>query len=261
MNIEELTKSQIVLLTLLVSFVTSIATGIVTVSLMQQAPPAITQSVSRVIRETVQTVAPNGSQSAGVGVTQEKTVIVDESDLVAKAIAAFEPSVVRLYTSASGDEGFAGLGIVLDASGTIAADSSALSDSPDATLVLSTGEHVRAQVRSRDAVNGIAYLSPIATSTRAWHPATISAQHVVLGQSVIALSGSTVSRVASGMIVSLSPGSATSSPQILETSIPGGSSAPGSPLIDTDGALVGLNLASSRAAGASDFVSASMLLR
>ena len=34
MNMEELSKSQIVLLTLLVSFVTSIATGIVTVSLM-----------------------------------------------------------------------------------------------------------------------------------------------------------------------------------------------------------------------------------
>ena len=35
MDLEKLNKSQIVLLTLLVSFVTSIATGIVTVALMQ----------------------------------------------------------------------------------------------------------------------------------------------------------------------------------------------------------------------------------
>src|SRR4029077_18213268 len=54
MDIEKLTKSQIVLLTLLVSFVTSIATGIVTVSLMDQAPPAIAQSVSRIVEHTVE---------------------------------------------------------------------------------------------------------------------------------------------------------------------------------------------------------------
>ena len=35
---EHLNKQQLILLTLLISFVTSIATGIVTVSLMDQAP-------------------------------------------------------------------------------------------------------------------------------------------------------------------------------------------------------------------------------
>ena len=44
---ENLTKPQIILLTLLVSFVTSIATGIVTVALMNQAPVGEVASQAR----------------------------------------------------------------------------------------------------------------------------------------------------------------------------------------------------------------------
>src|SRR3989338_3691505 len=41
-SVENLTKQQIVLVTLLVSFVTSLATGIITVSLMEQEPQGVT---------------------------------------------------------------------------------------------------------------------------------------------------------------------------------------------------------------------------
>jgi len=42
MDIKDLNKSQLILLAVLLSFVTSIATGITTVTLMQQAPASFT---------------------------------------------------------------------------------------------------------------------------------------------------------------------------------------------------------------------------
>src|SRR5882757_4343456 len=120
MEIENLNKSQIILLTLLVSFVTSIATGIVTVSLMDQAPPAIAQTVNRVVERTVEKVMP-AVQTAAIG--QTKTVVIKESDLIAQSIVQVRPSVVSIYSSdATGTRVFLGLGLVLTKSGNIVAD-------------------------------------------------------------------------------------------------------------------------------------------
>ncbi len=261
---EELTKSQIVLLTLLVSFVTSIATGIVTVSLMDQAPPAITQSVSRVIQKTVQTVAPpSGSHHAAATITQEKTVIVNESDLISKAVERMSPSVVRLFGGTADDPVFLGLGVILDASGMVATDKRALGDSSGAQVVLQDGSSVRSVVKERDSSSELAYLTPATTTIPAprWVPAVVSTGKVVLGQSVVALSGVSSPRIASGLVTGLVPsGGASSSPRIIETDIPSGSILPGSPIINTEGALVGLSTGASRDTTASSFLSTSVLM-
>ncbi len=99
MDIEKLNKTQIVLLTLLVSFVTSIATGIVTVSLLQQAPPAVTQTVNRIIEKTVERVVEKDSTKGGEPkvVTKEKVVLVREADFVADAVKGAVPSLVSIY--------------------------------------------------------------------------------------------------------------------------------------------------------------------
>lgn len=56
MEINELNKKQLVLLTLLITFVVSIGTGIVTVSLMKQMPQTVPQTINNVIQRTIEKV-------------------------------------------------------------------------------------------------------------------------------------------------------------------------------------------------------------
>lgn len=97
MNIEDLNKSQLLLLTILVNFIMSIATGILTVSLLDQAPPIVSQTVNRIVEQTVQTVAP-GIASV---VTKQTTVVDKQQDLVVAAIAAQAARTVTIYAGAS----------------------------------------------------------------------------------------------------------------------------------------------------------------
>lgn len=97
MNIEELSKSQLILLTILVNFVTSIATGILTVSLLDQAPPALTQSINHIVERTVQTVIP----SAPAALATAPSVTTSDQDQVTSAIAADAARAVTLYDLSS----------------------------------------------------------------------------------------------------------------------------------------------------------------
>lgn len=91
---EELNKNQVVLLTLLVSFVTSIATGIVTVTLVNQAPPAVTQTINRVVEKTIERVVPGETKTTTV--IKEVPVIVTEEQLIVDIINAASPAMARI---------------------------------------------------------------------------------------------------------------------------------------------------------------------
>lgn len=90
MEIKDLNKSQLILLAILLSFITSIATGITTVTLMQQAPTSVTAPINNVVRQTIEKI----QQVEGKTTTQ--TVIVKEEDLVVDAIAKNRTSVFAI---------------------------------------------------------------------------------------------------------------------------------------------------------------------
>lgn len=92
-EIKDLNKTQLILLALLLSFVTSIATGITTVTLLQQAPTGVTQTINRVVQNTIEKVAPDYVP----GKTQ--TVVVKEDDLVVDAVQKTRASLVSVLAS------------------------------------------------------------------------------------------------------------------------------------------------------------------
>jgi len=260
MNMEQLSKSQIVLLTLLVSFVTSIATGIVTVSLMEQAPPVVAQTVNRVIERTIETVAP-ASQSAGAGVT--RTVVVRETELISQAVAQISPSIVRLYASTSEAAPFLGLGIVLSAEGSVATDASSLGEADEVAISLSDGTRVRAVLDSRNKELGLAFLQATSSAAISWKPATLAGGNPILGQTVVALSGRTVVRVEDGIVTALLPlgEGETSVGTVIDTNISADAILDGTPLMNTDGEVMGVSTSVSRASSSKGFLASSALMK
>ncbi len=268
-NIEHLSKSQIVLLALLVAFVSSIATGIVTVSLMDQAPPIVASTVNRVIEKTVETViaAPVAGQHAAAAIpatviTNEKTIVISESQQIAKAVEGVSPSIVRIFSS-GGEPTFIALGVVIDGGGTIATDNAAIGERPEAILATADNVRVRAFVTRRDAEHGIAYLKT-STTTEAeaqkpltWKPVAIASAKPVLGAAIVALSGKTVSRIASGLVTALLQ---TDGGTVIDTNITDNSIMSGSALVDTSGNLIGLSTGVSRTSSPQGFIAAAELL-
>ena len=151
MDLEHLTKHQIVLLTLLVSFVSSVATGIVTVSLMDQAPAGVTKVVNQIVEHTIEKVVPSTQGAAAV--TTEKTVVVKDDDLAAQSIATVQKSIVRIV--AKGSDQLVARGVVLDSKGAAATDRAALMASPATSFeaILYSGERVPVVLRSGGATS------------------------------------------------------------------------------------------------------------
>ena len=108
---EDLTKHQLILLVLLVTFVTSIATGIITFTLLSEAPVEVTQNINRVVERTIEKVVPTEVGEPKVVTT---TVVVNEEDRILEAITKNEKSIVRLKTlGADGSEIVSGFGLVV----------------------------------------------------------------------------------------------------------------------------------------------------
>ena len=104
MDLEELSKSQLLMLMLLVNFITSIATGVLTVSLLDEAPTTVTQTVNQIVDHTIETVA-TGTPLATIisaptqAAAPAKTVVESTDTLLPEAIAADVSRSVEIYGS------------------------------------------------------------------------------------------------------------------------------------------------------------------
>ena len=155
MDVKELNKSQLILLAILLSFITSIATGIVTVTLMQQAPVSITTPINRVVQQTVEKI----TQIEGKPTIQ--TVVIKEEDLVVEAISKNQSAIFTITKNGFDDTGkvievSAGRGFVISNDGVVVADAILVPDKETYFVKNSSGTF-KAEFVSTDK-SGISFL-------------------------------------------------------------------------------------------------------
>lgn len=258
MDIEKLTKHQIVLLTLLVSFMTSIATGIVTVSLMNQAPPEVSRTINQIVERTIEKVVPaelpaiSKSQGAAV-VTKETTVVVKDDDAVAKSIALAQKGMVRIV-SVNDKDTLLARGIIVDQKGIVLSDRKILESSGTLQFMayLPDGSLVPAEMRVPFATSTVAILDlKLSTTTAPFTPiAFADLTKLKLGQSVIRIGGSGGDTIDVGVVAKLPSAMSGAHKDLIEASVV--SSTPGSVLLTIFGEAIGIVTSDSAAQG-SDF--------
>ena len=103
MNIEDLNKTQLLLLTVLVNFVAAIATSVLTVSMLAEAPTTVTQTVNRIVENTIETV----TTQVPVGTPIENAPSTEE--LLTSAVAATNARAVTFHKNATSEALIAGV--------------------------------------------------------------------------------------------------------------------------------------------------------
>ncbi len=272
-SIDELNKTQVLLLTLFVAFVTSIASAIVTVTLLDQAPPAITQTINRVVERTVEVAVPGKAVTERV---REVPVVVTEEDLIAEAVRTALPSVVFIMeasdtlvpvsvpeimsstTTASSDASSTpdlpplpqvgnkvlGMGFIVSADGLVVT-SADLSLSPKMSYVLrqvvrDKPKQWQAQFEYSDKKGfQLLRIGDVKTTDKLPHLSFIDGAPT-LGKTAFAIgSRANVASIAIGAVSSYEDSTPVSSPKVL-TSVAVGRESTGAPLLDTKGHVIGI---------------------
>lgn len=250
---EHLTKQQIVLLTLFTSFVTSIATGIVTVALVDQAPSGVTSTIDHVIENTIEEAAPSESmatqnQSASVN-NAAASVSANPLNQIANATALAQKSLVRITVNGN----VTGLGVVVASSGIIMSDKSAVNEGGNYFALMSDGSEYPLQtLQSQNdgdivfllAGNGVASTS---TSTDPFIPvmfaSLVGPTAPMLGETVIALSAGDSNANSTGVtegIIQKINTAASSTISSFSTNIDSPDITVGTPLFDASGKVLGI---------------------
>src|SRR3989338_4984395 len=205
---DNLTKTQLILLVLLVSFVTSLVTGIVSVSLVSQNALSPIQTISRVIEKVSEPQQTPVIQNA---LPSEEELIVrlvkNVSPAVVSVVAARDiPVIEQYFINLFGDNEFlipqyrqkgterrqisSGTGFFVSADGLIVTNRHVVEDAAaDYSVVTNDGKKIAVKVLARDPVRDIAVLKvegPPAGGGHAFIPLGNS-DGLNVGQTVVAI--------------------------------------------------------------------------
>jgi S1-C subfamily serine protease len=234
---EQLTKQQLILLALLVSFVTSLATGIFTVSLMDQAPKGVVQTIHEVVEKMVT------PQDAAVTAS---TPTISQEDKITSAAAQVTKSVVKLHSPGSTE--IVGLGLIVSNQGVIMADKSVLAQMVGFEAQYPNGSHYALSVIQSQTQGDIVLLAPSAIASSTGLAGTFTPIDFggapKLGQTTLIVSGKGSPTLSQGIISQLDIDHINpdgSQPARIGTSVPVSAAILiGSPLFNTDGEVIGM---------------------
>ncbi len=239
---EDLTKHQLILIVLLVTFVTSIATGIITFTLLSEAPVEVTQQINRVVEKTIERVVTEPGKPDKV-IT---TVVVNEEDRVLESIAKNEKSIVRLKTTgADGSEIFSGLGLVMSADGIIVADLRSYNAASPFVISFSDGKTYPSGKVFVDNEKSLVFIKTSLSQNEnpkyTFYPAVFGdSDGLKIGQTLIVISGRDSNAASIGKIFQLSFGEDKKTVKNIFSDIKVSKSHFGSPALSLSGEVVGL---------------------
>lgn len=238
---EDLNKHQLILLTLLVSFVTSIATGIITFSLLQQAPVEVTQTINRVVERTIEKVAPEEG-TKNTGTKEVVTTVVSEEDRVLEAIDKNVKSIVRVRgLNSEGNEIVVGTGLTVTDDGVVVLDKRSYAGGSGYTILFADGKSYSISKFYADPNSNLVFakIGKPAGEKYTFYPAKFGQSGGIrLGQTVIAISGKTTNSVSIGRVSELQKNAAGDMNRII-SDIATSKHFLGSPLLNLSGEVVG----------------------
>lgn len=279
---EDLTKTQMVLLVLLVSFVTSLTTVVVTVSILQEAQNPEPETV---LQRVIQRVANEVKDGDDTG-DQKEVVIVKEEDLIVEAVERVSPAVVsiiatkdlpvveRFFSDPFNSDDFfrqffepapsepsgkterreigRGTGFIVSADGYLITNRHVVEDEDaEYTAILNSGGTFKARVIARDPIHDIAIVkiegerfpvAPLGNSDTLKVGQTVVAIGNALGQFSNTVSVGIISGT-ERTLTAEGPGGQSELQHVLQTDAAINPGNSGGPLLDLEGKVIAINTA------------------
>lgn len=253
MDIKDLNRSQFLLLLLLIMFVSSITTAIVTVTLMDQSPTA---GVANTINRVIERVVPGATTTIVQIIKEPAPAIGSEGEQIVRATSIVAPFIVRLETKTDKSVEILGTGFVTRGD-IVATALKNLSDNNLTSVIINKGSiSIPGEIVKRDIENNIALVRFVATSTLPVDKLLFTKNLPSSGATSVALSYSDTGNpeIMIGIIMGTINANSTSTPEISAGVIRTGSVIGdniGGPVINTAGEIVGIGISRGYALSAS----------